>query len=197
MPCPSSFRMGLEPLSEAPLQRPAAAGASFPGGPRCGCGSSGILGSLHCSSLTIGTLPRPPALHFLLSAGCLLYLELSPSGWASASACDFSLRPVAAGALTVALTAAASLREFLPLSLVLPLRGPPPISRFVPQFEAQSESLTHSIPHSFLVESLSAYAVGLSFALWLCPERTIRFFFASVSFVDPVRNIAPLAPCLR
>ena len=43
------------------------------------------------------------------------------------------------------------------------------LSRFVPQFGALSESLTHSIPRSFLVESLSAYAVGLSVALWLCP----------------------------
>ena len=78
-----------------------------------------------------------------------------------------------------------------------PLQGSVTYLAFVPQFEAQSESLTHSIPRSFLVESLSAYAVGLADALWLCPERAIRFFFASVSFVDPVRNIAPLAPCLR
>ena len=68
---------------------------------------------------------------------------------------------------------------------------------FVPQFEAHLESLTHSIPRSFLVESFSAYAVGLAVALWLCPEHAIRFFFASVSFVDPVCIIAPLAPCLR
>ena len=68
---------------------------------------------------------------------------------------------------------------------------------FVPRFEAQLESLTHSIPRSFLVESLSAYAVGLADALWLCPERAVRFFFTSVSFVDPVRNMAPLTSCLR
>ena len=47
------------------------------------------------------------------------------------------------------------------------------------------------------MESLSAYAVDLADTLWLCPERAIRFLFASVSFVDPVRIIAPLAPCLR
>ena len=74
--------------------------------------SSGVLASLHCSSLTVFTLTKPPALRFHLSASCLLCLELSPSGSASTSACRFSLRPVAAGALTVALTAAASLREF-------------------------------------------------------------------------------------
>ena len=37
------------------------------------------------------------------------------------------------------------------------------------------------------------YAVGLADALWLCPERALRLFFASVSFVDPVRTVAPLA----
>ena len=74
--------------------------------------SSGVLGSLLCSSLTVGSLPWPPALHLLLSAGCLLCFALSLYGGVSASACSFSLRPVAAGALTVALIVAASLREF-------------------------------------------------------------------------------------
>ena len=43
----------------------------------------GGLGSIHCSSLPVGTLPCPPALPLLPSAGCLLYLALYPSGWAS------------------------------------------------------------------------------------------------------------------
>ena len=103
---------------------------------------------------------------------------------------------MAAGALMVALTAAASLREFQPLSLVLPLQGSDAYLAFVPKFEAPSESLTHSIPHSFLVESLSAYVVGLADAVWLCPVSALRLSFASVSFVDPVRSFAPLAQCL-
>ena len=81
----------------------------------------------------------------------------------------------------MALTAAASRREFWPLCLVLPLQGSDTYLAFVPQ----SESLTHSIPRSFLVVSLSD-AVGLADALWLCPERALRLFFASVSLVDPV-----------
>ena len=40
---------------------------------------------------------------------------------------------------------------------------------------------------------MSASAVGLTDALWLCPERALHLLFASVSFVDPVRNVAPLA----
>ena len=74
--------------------------------------------------------------------------------------------------------------------MVLPLQGSDTYLAFVPQFEAPSESLTHSIPRSFSVESLSAYAVGLADALLLCPARALRLFFASVSFVDPVRTIA-------
>ena len=93
----------------------------------------------------------------------------------------------------MALTVAASLGEFYPLCLVLPLRGSDTYLTFVPQLEALLESLTHSIPRSFLVVSLSAYAVGFADALWLCPERALRLFFASVSLVDP----AALLPLLR
>ena len=81
--------------------RPATAGALFPGVPLCGCGFSGILGSLHCAPLTVGPLPGSPTLICLLLAGCLLGLETSPSGEASASSCRFSWRPGAAGALAV------------------------------------------------------------------------------------------------
>ena len=91
------------------------------------------------------------------------------------------------------LTAAASLREFFPLCLVLPLRVSATFFAFVPQLEALSESLTHSIPRSFLVVALSASAVGFADALWLCPERALRLFFASVLLVDPVA----LSPLLR
>ena len=55
-----------------------------------------------------------------------------------------------------------------------------------------SESLTHSIPRSFLVVALSASSVGFADALWLCPERVLRIFFASVSLVDTV-TLSPLS----
>ena len=87
---------------------------------------------------------------------------------------------------------AASLQEFWPLCLVLPLPGSVTYLAFVLQSVALSESLTHSIPCSFLVVSLSAYVVGLADALWLCPERALRLFFASVSLVDPVA-LSPLS----
>ena len=84
------------------------------------------------------------------------------------------------------LPAAASRRGFFPLCLVRPLLGSVTFLAFVPQLEALSESLTHSIPRSFLVVALSASAVGFADALWLCPERALSSFFASVSLVDPV-----------
>ena len=89
------------------------------------------------------------------------------------------------------LPAAASRREFFPLCLVLPLQGSVTFLAFVPQLEALSESLTHSIPLSFLVVALSASAMGFAEALWLCPERALSRFFASVSLIDPVA-LSPL-----
>ena len=91
---------------------------------------------------------------------------------------------MAAGALAVILPAAASRQGFFPLCLVLPLQGSVTFLAFVPQLEALSESLTHSIPRSFLV-------VGFADALWLCPERALSRFFASVSLIDPVA-LSPL-----
>ena len=60
-----------------------------------------------------------------------------------------------------------------------PFRGLSLFLAFVPLLEALSESLTHSIPRSFLV-------VGFADALWLCPERALRRLFASVSWLAPV-----------
>ena len=72
-----------------------------------------------------------------------------------------------------------------------PFRGLSPLLAFVPLLEDLSESLTHSIPRSFLVVALSASAVGFADALWLCPECALRRFFASVSLFDPVA-LSPL-----
>ena len=98
---------------------------------------------------------------------------------------------MAAGALAVILPAAASWRGFFPLCLVLPLLGSVTFLAFVPQLEAMSESLTHSIPRSFLVVTLSASAVSFADAFWLCPECALSSFFASVSLIDPVA-LSPL-----
>ena len=102
-----------------------------PGVPLCGCGFSGILGSLHCAPLTVGPLPGSPALFCLLSAGCLLGLESSPSGEASASSCRFSgvSPPAPWGYRCACCLPSMSQREFFPLCLVLPLPGSITFSR--------------------------------------------------------------------
>ena len=85
---------------------------------------------------------------------------------------------------------------FFPLCLVLPLQGSVTFLALVPRLGALSESLTLSIPRSFLVVALSASAVGFAVALWLCPERALSRFLC-VGLVDrSCRIVAPLAPCL-
>ena len=86
VPCPTFCRLGICTSVGGSALRPAASGALFPSGPHCSCGSWEVLGSLHWAPLAVGPLPGPPALLCLLSAGCLLGLETSPSGEASASA---------------------------------------------------------------------------------------------------------------
>ena len=107
------------------------------------------------------------------------------------------MRPVAAGAFTGGPHGGRESLRVLGSLQCSSLSGVRHLSPYVPLFEAQSESLTHSIPRSFLVESLSALAGGLVGALLLCPERALCLFFALVSFVDPVCIVALIAPCLR
>ena len=85
----------------------------------------------------------------------------------------------------------------MPLSLVLTLQRSDTSLTFVPQFGALLESLTHSIPRSFLVESLSAYAMGLSVALWLCPGVPSAFLYVDLvcrsrSQCRPSRSVSSL-----
>ena len=74
---------------------------------------------------------------------------------------------------------------------------------YIPQFVANSESLTRSIPRSFLVTSLADFAAGLDSDLLLCPVRALRLYLLrarSLStgrhrlFVSPRR---PARPSLR
>ena len=57
---------------------------------------------------------------------------------------------------------------------------------YVPQFVAKSESLTRSIPRSFLVMSLSDFAAGLDEDLLLCPV------WALLIYLDRTRPLTPL-----
>ena len=111
-------------------------------------------------------------MHLIPSASCLLCLSLYPSGWASALCLRILFAPCGCRR---AYCGPHCGRESA--RVLASLFGSSPSDAyltFVPQFEAPSESLTHSIPRSFLVESLSTCAVGLADALWLCPERALR-----------------------
>ena len=65
---------------------------------------------------------------------------------------------------------------------------------YVPQFVAKSESLTRSIPRSFLVKSLSDFAAGLDNDLLLCPVRALRIYLDRLSSLSPLRNRLFVSP---
>ena len=65
---------------------------------------------------------------------------------------------------------------------------------YVPQFVAKSESLTCSIPRSFLVKSLSDFAAGLDEDLLLCPVRALRIYLAQTRPLALVRHRLWVSP---
>ena len=65
---------------------------------------------------------------------------------------------------------------------------------YVPQFVAKSESLTRSIPRSFLVKSLSDFAAGLDDDLLLCPVRALRIYLDRLSSLSPLRHRLFVSP---
>ena len=65
---------------------------------------------------------------------------------------------------------------------------------FVPQLVAKSESLTRSIPRSFLVKSLSDFAAGLDDDLLLCPVRALRIYLDRTAALAPNRHRLFMSP---
>ena len=59
---------------------------------------------------------------------------------------------------------------------------------YIPQFVAESESLTRSIPRSFLVTSLADFAAGLDIDLLLCPVRALRLYLLRARSLSPCRH---------
>ena len=66
----------------------------------------------------------------------------------------------------------------------------------VPQFVAKSESLTRSIPRSFLVPSLSDFAAGLDDDLLLCPVLALRIYLDRITSLAPLRHRLFVSPRL-
>ena len=101
VPYPLFCRLGLVPRSVAQLCALQPLVPSFRVYLSEAVGFGGFLGSLLCAPLAVGLPPGSPNWLCPLSADCLLGLEPSPSGVASASAGRFSWHPGAAGALAV------------------------------------------------------------------------------------------------
>ena len=185
VPYPLFCRLELVPRSVAQLCALQLLVPSFRVYLSVAVGFGGFLGSLLCAPLAVGLLPGSPNRLCPLSAVCLLGLVPSPSGVASASYGRFSWHPGAAGALAVpSLRLRVSERSSLS-AWSFPFRGLSLFLAFVPLLEALSESLTHSFPRSFLVVALYTSAMGFADALWLCPERALGRFFASVTLLAP------------
>ena len=69
-----------------------------------------------------------------------------------------------------------SVGELKALSRFVSCVGSDACLSYVPEFVAKSESLSRSIPRSFLVKFLSDFAAGLDDALLLCPVRAFRVY---------------------
>ena len=147
---------------------------------RSPCGSCVVVGS-----------------HLIADEGFPWWLDLDPSIWASCLCLRFlfapccwrrcswwsSLRPRVLGCYRLS-------------PLLLPLWGPPPVSlRFLSLGPSRSRSPIPSLAPSWWSPCPILRRALMSISC--CVLRVPPHFFESVSFVDPVRLVAPLTPCLR
>ena len=91
----------------------------------------------------------------------------------------------------LALATAKRVGELQALSSIVTFVGGDACLSYIPQFVAKSESLTRSIPRSFLVKSLSDFAAGLDDDLLLCPVRALRIYLDRANPLAPLRHRRP------
>ena len=94
----------------------------------------------------------------------------------------------------LALATAKRVGELQALSFVVTFVGLDACLSYIPQFVAKSESLTRSIPRSFLVKSLSDFAAGLDDDLLLCPVRALRIYLDRTRSLSPLRHRLFVSP---
>ena len=94
----------------------------------------------------------------------------------------------------MALVTAKRVGELQALSSIVTFVGVDACLSYIPQFVAKSESLTRSIPRSFLVKSLSDIAAGLDDGLLLCPVRALRFYLDRTNSLSPLRHCLFVSP---
>ena len=84
--------------------------------------------------------------------------------------------------------------ELQALSSIVTFVGADACLSYIPQFVAKSESLTRSIPCSFLVKSLADFAAGLDTDLLLCPVRALRLYLLRARSLSPGRHHLFVSP---
>ena len=94
----------------------------------------------------------------------------------------------------LALATAKRVGELQALSSIVTFVGVDACLSYVPQFVAKSESLTRSIPRSFLVKSLSDFAAGLDNDLLLCPVQALRIYLDRTRSLIPLRHRLFVSP---
>ena len=94
----------------------------------------------------------------------------------------------------LALAIAKRVGELQTLSSIVTFVGVDACLSYIPQFVAKSESLTRSIPRSFLVKSLSDFAAGLDDDLLLCPVRALHFYLDRTRSLSPLRHRLFVSP---
>ena len=94
----------------------------------------------------------------------------------------------------LALSTAKRVGELQALSSIVTFVGVDACLSYIPQFVAKSESITRSIPRSFLVKSLSDFAAGLDDDLLLCPVRALRFYLDRTNSLSPLRHCLFVSP---
>ena len=94
----------------------------------------------------------------------------------------------------LALATAKRVGELQALSSVVTFVGGDACLSYVPQFVAKSESLTPSIPRSFLVKSLSDFAAGLDDDLLLCPVQALCIYLDRTTPLTPLRHRLFVSP---
>ena len=94
----------------------------------------------------------------------------------------------------LALATAKRVGELQALSSVVTFVAGDACLSYIPQFVAKSESLTRSIPRSFLVRSLADFAAGLDTDLLLCPVRALRLYLLRARSLSPGRHRLFVSP---
>ena len=94
----------------------------------------------------------------------------------------------------LALATAKRVGELQALSSIVTFVGEDACLSYIPLFVAKSESLTRSIPRSFLVKSLADFAAGLDTDLLLCPVRALRLYLLWARSLSACRHRLFVSP---